>query len=1275
MLSPPPPVAGLTLNKSDASKATAVTISSSYSDEEFEATDYSALVTITAAKRTTPISIIGNAKNNKIFGGTGSDTLNGSEGNDTLTGGKGQNVFVYSDGGGNDVIADYKVGQDVVQLVSGTVDSFSVKGKDATLKIGAGSIKVKNLGNETVTVVDANGNTESYSMIPKGLVFNNKNDLTKATTVTISSDFEGALETKPYKNLVTIDASNRDESVEIVGNTKNNKIFGTTDDDILNGGAKGNDTVHGNEGDDSIDGGKGNDRLFGDDGEDTINGGKGNDTLYGGADGDSISGDDGNDRIFGDDGEDTINGGKGNDTLYGGADGDSINGDDGNDKIFGEEGDDTISGGKGNDTLSGGDGENVFIFNSSEGKDIITDFVGSKDVIHLESGTVSRYSVSGGKDAILKIGSGTVTLKNLGNEKITVVGADGDSTVYGLADGLEFNKSDLPKATAVNITSDYEPDNFVATTYANLVTVNASTREESIEITGNAKNNKIFGSAGDDVLNGGTKGNDSIHGGEGDDSIFGEVGNDKIFGDDGDDTLSGGAGNDTLTGGDGADVFIYVSGGGNDVITDYASNEDIIQLESGSVSSYSVKNGNAILKIGSGNVTLKGVGNNMITVVGASGDSSVYGTGGDDTMPPDDTIPADTDTVASGLVFNDAKTAVTITADYEENIFNVADYSSLVSIDATNHGDISIRGNDSTKLKVIKTGKGKDSVYTFNDNVSVSTGVGNDYVQHNGKYSTINAGEGSDRISISGGDHVVVYGGAGKDKFDYLYSSTSGNNFTLYGGDGDDDFANTLGSYSVGNSLVDGGAGNDFIEGSYATINAGEGDDKVHILNFDGSEGLIIGGTGNDAITLGGSGNNLIRYSSGDGNDTIVGFKNNDTLQIMLGDYTTLFSGDDFALKVGDNSIILKDTSNFTSVNVADSLGNVNVIDLNTSPETDATVTSGLNFDNDDLSQAFAVTITSDYTPNKFNATGYENLENIEVSTHGAISIKGNDNMNYIVGGTGNDTVLGEGGNDLIFGGNGNDAIHGNEDDDVLYGEVGNDLLYGDEGKDMLYGDDGNDTLIGGTDNDTLTGGKGNDVFYYSSGDGTDVVRDYTENQDRIHFNVASVNNGTLVGSDVIFTIGSGSVTLEKVKSKEVVIDFSDDTKQKYFNGIPIFDPTVVLGIGAQGTFSLSSYNDTATISAVNIDATNCTNGLEIYGDDKANIVWAGNELDNIIGGKGDDTLYSGSSGYTRFIYAKGDGSDTIYNVKGDYYYYYNCDYIEHGRKCIGYRRHDLFES
>lgn len=93
-------------------------------------------------------------------------------------------------------------------------------------------------------------------------------------------------------------------------------------------------------------------------------------------------------------------------------------------------------------------------------------------------------------------------------------------------------------------------------------------------------NDRVVAGDGDDMVEGGA-GNDVLMGGAGNDALHGGAGNDQLNGGAGNDTLNGGKGNDVMTGGSGADTFVFASGDGRDVITDFragSQGEDVVQL-------------------------------------------------------------------------------------------------------------------------------------------------------------------------------------------------------------------------------------------------------------------------------------------------------------------------------------------------------------------------------------------------------------------------------------------------------------------------------------------------------------------------------------------------------------------------------------------------------------------------------------------------------------------------------------------------------------------------
>jgi Ca2+-binding RTX toxin-like protein len=121
--------------------------------------------------------------------------------------------------------------------------------------------------------------------------------------------------------------------------------------------------------------------------------------------------------------------------------------------------------------------------------------------------------------------------------------------------------------------TDYGPDTFDAVQFLGT----AFTYEGDDTIIGTDLSN--------DFAYGGF-GNDSIYGGGGDDFLFGQQGNDKLFssgginhlfGGSGNDRLIGGSGFDQMRGGTGKDLFAS-NGAGHDVITDFSTKDDMIDL-------------------------------------------------------------------------------------------------------------------------------------------------------------------------------------------------------------------------------------------------------------------------------------------------------------------------------------------------------------------------------------------------------------------------------------------------------------------------------------------------------------------------------------------------------------------------------------------------------------------------------------------------------------------------------------------------------------------------
>ncbi|MEP0393823.1 MAG: SBBP repeat-containing protein, partial [Nitratireductor sp.] len=146
--------------------------------------------------------------------------------------------------------------------------------------------------------------------------------------------------------------------------------------------------------------------------------------------------------------------------------------------------------------------------------------------------------------------------------------------------------------------------------------------------------------------------------------------------------------------------------------------------------------------------------------------------------------------------------------------------------------------------------------------------------------------------------------------------------------------------------------------------------------------------------------------------------------------------------------------------------------------------------------------------------------------------IYGNQGDDLVFGGEGKDTLYGGQNNDTAVGGSGDDVLHGNKGNDILYGNQSNDTLSGGENEDILFGGQGNDLLSGGSGDDFLAGNKGDDIlvggdgadtfaFYYSGGN--DQVSDFTVGTDTLMLEDGlGVSDGTETDGNTTITFSDG---------------------------------------------------------------------------------------------------------------------------------------------------------
>lgn len=132
---------------------------------------------------------------------------------------------------------------------------------------------------------------------------------------------------------------------------------------------------------------------------------------------DVINGQGGDDQLNGLSGDDLLRGATGNDTLLGGKGSDRLLAGDNDDLLNGGDGNDTLQGDTGQNVLVGGNGSDLFILNSSQGIDIITDFEMTQDLIGLADNlTFAQLTITQGIDS-----NGNDTLISFLGEAIAII--------------------------------------------------------------------------------------------------------------------------------------------------------------------------------------------------------------------------------------------------------------------------------------------------------------------------------------------------------------------------------------------------------------------------------------------------------------------------------------------------------------------------------------------------------------------------------------------------------------------------------------------------------------------------------------------------------------------------------------------------------------------------------------------------------------------------------------------------------------------------------------
>lgn len=695
-------------------------------------------------------------------------------------------------------------------------------------------------------------------------------------------------------------------------------------------------------------------------------------------------------------------------------------------------------------------------------------------------------------------------------------------------------------------------------------------------------------------------------------------------------------GDDIVKLGKGKDIIRAGDDHGNNIIYNYDSKNDILEIAKGTywesdddTRGYSLIGDDLIVRLGKTNITLKGMAtktiqsrmhgekeietNNFFTQISEENDNNIHYAKKGSSY---DWTKVVADSTFSGKFVMD---------EYNENLsaFDGRKANGYVQVDGTTNNDIIYAGDHGSEIwgadgdDTIYCGKGEDLIVYNNDDGNdtiVNFDAKKDGVQLKKDCGDIKgyAVDGKDLIVTIGQNKWHPENGNGSLRFKNgatmgginIQGTRSAQSKTLAQSVSYNSNTKTLkalttnvgGTYNLGAFAADAITLDASKLKTRATLVGNAKNNKI-TAGQAGSE--IRGGKGNDTIYLG-KGKDTVYINQGDGKDTIYNYDaKNDILSFDQGINNYTFTGEhgeDLTLYSGNTKVTLKNPDSFK----------VRYSIKGSTPQTRTFFdNTGLSFKKNDKTTLVASAEFKGYA----DLSVYDNVKTFDGrAAKKRSTIKGAADRN-----------------DKIYAGN--------------YGNT-------------IKLDGGNDTVYCGTGKDTIK---------YQLHTGKDTIVKFNAKKDSIKLTAADshVTKTTVDGRDLVVTISQtwgrksgtlcikGGAAMDGIKVGDTTIAQS----VSYNESSKTLTPKITY-VG--GKYDLGAF----AADAITLNARKLDTKATLVGNAQNNKIIAGQQGSDIKGGKGNDTITCGK-GADRIWFAAGDGKDTVLKSgKNDVAYLYGINDI-----------------